>query len=116
MTEFKHEWDLAMALEVLASPNVDGATWAEAVKWLLFYGPPELREMIGQASGMATGEQFPELMPAGYDDDGAPCYDLRDLAAALGLAEAELASRMAEWEEEAGEPQVVKPTKVHRVH
>lgn len=116
MTEFKHEWDLPMALEVLASPSVDSATWSEAVKWLLFYGPPELRELISQASGTATNEHFPELMPAGYDDNGAPCYGLRELAATLGLAEEELTSRMAEWEEEAGQPQVVNPTRVHRAH
>lgn len=116
MNDFKQEWDLAMALEVLASPNVDSVTWSEAVKWLLFYGPPELRELINEASGTATSEHFPELLPAGYDDDGAPCYDLRDLAATLGLAEEELASRMAEWEEATDQPQVVNPAKVHRVH
>jgi hypothetical protein len=116
MNDFKQEWDLPMALEVLGSPNVDSATWSEAVKWLLFYGPPELREMINQASGVATSEHFPELMPAGYDEDGAPCYDMQELAATLGLAEQELASRMVEWEEEAGEPRVVKPPRVHRIH
>lgn len=104
-----------MALEVLQSPDVDGATWSEAVKWLLFYGPPELRELISQASHFATSEHFPELKPIGYDEDGAPCYDAQQLAETTGVSAEELARRMAEWEEEAGDATVVVPPKVHRV-
>lgn len=116
MAEFKEEWDLAMALAVLQSPDVDGTTWSAAVKWLLFYGPPELRELIGQASHFATSEHFPQLKPTGYDEQGAPCYDTQELAAALGLAEEELAKQMAAWQEEAEEPQVITPAQTHRVH
>ncbi|MEW6501311.1 MAG: hypothetical protein ACOY8P_02605 [Thermodesulfobacteriota bacterium] len=116
MTDFKHEWDTAMALEVLQSPNVDGATWAEAVKWLLFYGPPELRALINAASHFATSEHFPELMPTGYDETGTPCYDRQELAAAVGVSEEKLAQRLAEWEAEAGESEAVIPPRVHRVH
>jgi hypothetical protein len=116
MDDFKQEWDLAMALEVLASPKVDGATWSAAVKWLLFYGPPELRELIGQASHFATSEHFPDLKPTGYDDEGAPCYDTQALAAALGLTADELAKQLVKWEDEAGQPAVVNPATVHRVH
>ncbi|MEW6594300.1 MAG: hypothetical protein AB1413_05450 [Thermodesulfobacteriota bacterium] len=116
MSDFERKWDLAMAMAVLQSPDVDGATWAEAVKWLLFYGPPELRELIGQASHFATSEQFPDLKPVGYDEDGAPCYDARQLADTAGVSAGELARRMAEWEAEAGQPAAITPATVHRVH
>lgn len=115
MPDFKQEWDLPMALAVLANPEVDSATWSAAVKWLLFYGPPELRELIGQASHFATSEHFPQLKPVGYDETGAPCYDKQELATVFGLGNEELTQKMTAWEKESGQAEVVAPAKVHRV-
>lgn len=100
MTNFKHEWDLSMALQVLHSENVDGKVWAEAVKWLSLYGPPAIREMISQASSMATDKFFPELFPVGYTDQGEPLYDIKQLALSLGISEEEALRKMAKLEAE----------------
>lgn len=100
MTSFKDEWDLEMALQVLHSETVDGKVWAEAVKWLFLFGPPAVRELIGQASSMATSEFFPELSPIGYNEQGAPLYDIKKLAGSLGMSENEVLVRMAELEAE----------------
>jgi len=100
MTAFRDEWNLGMALEVLQSETVDGKVWAEAVKWLFLFGPPAVREMISQASSMATGEFFPELSPIGYTDEGAPLYDIKKLAATLGMSEEETLAKMEELEAE----------------
>jgi hypothetical protein len=100
MNAFRDEWDLSMALQVLRSKTVDGKVWAEAVKWLFLFGPPAVREMISQASSMATGEFFPELTPIGYTDQGEPLYDIKKLAASLGMSEEEALAKMAELEAE----------------
>jgi len=100
MTAFKDEWELGMALQVLYSENVDGKVWIEAVKWLLLFGPPAIREMIGQASSMATSEFFPELSPIGYTDQGEALYDIKKLAETLGMSEEETMAKMAELEAE----------------
>jgi hypothetical protein len=100
MTAFKDEWDLGMALQVLHSETVDGKVWSEAVKWLFLFGPPAIREMISQASSMATGEFFPELAPIGYTEQGEPLYDIKKLAESLGMSEEEALAKMAELEAE----------------
>ena len=100
MTAFKDEWDLGMALQVLHSETVDSKIWSEAVKWLFLFGPPQIREMISQASSMATGEFFPELSPIGYTDAGEPLYDIKKLAESLGMSEEEALAKMAELEAE----------------
>jgi hypothetical protein len=56
--------------------------------------------MISQASSMATGEFFPELSPLGYTDRGEPLYDIKKLAASLGMSEEEALAKMAELEAE----------------
>ena len=40
--DFKDEWDLDTALKVVQNKTVDSKLWAEAVEWLLLYGPPEI--------------------------------------------------------------------------
>jgi hypothetical protein len=89
-----------MALQVLHSETVDGKVWSEAVKWLFLFGPPAIREMISQASSMATGEFFPELAPIGYTDQGEPLYDIKKLAESLGMSEEEALAKMEELEAE----------------
>lgn len=89
-----------MALEVLKSGSVDGQTWSEAVKWLLLFGPPEIRDMIQLASGVAFQEYFPGLEPAGYDEEGSPCYEIKDIAEALGISEEEIQEELVGVERE----------------
>jgi len=100
MTSFRDEWDTEMALAVLQSKNVDSKLWGEAVKWLYLYGPPAVREMIGQASSLATSLQFPELAPVGYSDSGEPLYEISQLAATLGVSEEEIIAGLSAEERE----------------
>lgn len=101
MTEFKQQWTLA-AMEVLQHPTVDGTVWAEAVEWLLIYGPPEIRELLQQASGQATAASFPDLAPNRFAPDGSPCYDIADLARSLDISEEEARMQISEQERRHG--------------
>ncbi len=105
-----------MAMEVLTSKNVDGKTWSEAVKWLLLYGPPEVREVIQQASSFAFSEYFPDLEAKGYTSDGNPYYDLQEIAESLGVPPEEVAGRLAEVQFEEGIEVIVEGDRVHKVH
>lgn len=91
-------WTLATAMEVLRHPTVDSETWAEAVEWLLICGPPEIREILTQASSHATQSSFPELKPTRYTPDGSPCYTITELARSLGISEQEALEQMMEQE------------------
>ncbi len=96
--ELKEQWNLEMALAVLENQTVDSKLWAEAVEWLLLYGPPQIKELVTQASGMATQEHFPELKATSYTPDGQPCYDIQAIADALGLSREEVLKKIAEME------------------
>ena len=98
MTDFKQEWTVESAMEVLQHPTVDSAIWASAVEWLLIYGPPEIQQLLQQASGHATSEGFPDLKPRRYGPDGTPCYDIAELARTLGIAEEEARAQLMEKE------------------
>ena len=102
MTEAKKEWSLESAMEILAHPTVDAKIWAEAVEWLLLYGPPEIRDLLQEASGQATQASFPELKPIGFTPDGQPCYSVSDLARALSISEEEAARILADKEQRHG--------------
>ncbi|MBM9535534.1 hypothetical protein [Desulfobulbus alkaliphilus] len=102
MKQFKEQWTLDTAMTVLKHPTVDCTIWAEAVEWLLLYGPPETRELLQQASGHATRESFPALQPRRYAPDGSPCYDIGELARSLGISEEEARQQLAEKEEKHG--------------
>ena len=99
---FSKEWDLEMAMAVLENKTVDSETWAEAVEWLLLYGPPHIQQLLGKASDTATNECFPELKPTGYSADGQPVYDLQDIANSLGITKEEAAQKLAEKEMKQG--------------
>ena len=99
---FSKEWDLEMAMAVLENKTVDSETWAEAVEWLLLYGPPYIQQLLGKASDTATSECFPELKPTGCSADGQPVYDLQDIADSLGITKEEAAQKLAEKEMEQG--------------
>ncbi len=96
--ELKDNWDEKSAMEVLKHPTVDAKLWAEAVEWLILYGPPEIRELLLQASGTATHECFPELQAKGYAADGQPCYDVEDLAKNLNISTDEVKAMIKEKE------------------
>ena len=88
--DFKEHWDLDTALKVVQNKTVDSKLWAEAVEWLLLYGPPEIVSILLQASGHATEQTFPELEAASYTSDGTPVYDVARLAKTLGMSEDEV--------------------------
>ncbi len=98
MTDFREEWTLESAMEILQHPTVDSRIWAEAVEWLLLYGPPEVREKLKEASSYATSREFPELAPTGFDENGDPVYPVAEIARALGISEQEAETIIAEKE------------------
>jgi len=115
LAEFKEQWSLEMALEVLCSATVDSRTWSDAVKWLLLYGPPDIREILTQASSSATSHCYPGLRAKGFAADGQSCYDVRELADFLGIPEVELLEKIAKIEQEAGVRNLFDPTETHEL-
>jgi hypothetical protein len=102
MLTLKNQWNLEMALEVLKSKNVESKIWSEAAKWIMLYGPPELQEVMRQASNIATNTCFPNLKPERYTESGEPCYDIEKIAEAIGVTKQEALEKMAEMEDEQG--------------
>jgi len=102
MAGFKNEWTVETAMEVLRHPTVDSRIWAEAVEWLLMYGPPEIKEMLGQASSYATSKEFPDLKPSGFTEEGEPVFSVAEVAKALGITEEEAAEIIAEKQQRHG--------------
>ncbi len=102
MTVQHDEWTMETAMEILQHPTVDSKVWAEAVEWLMLYGPPEIRELLQQASGHATRESFPDLTPIGFTATGEPCYSIADLAKSLNISEEEAARIIEEKEQQHG--------------
>ena len=86
----KEDWNLETALKVLQHPTVDAQLWAEAVEWLLKYGPESIRKVLLEASNTATEIQFPEVEPAYYTEEGQPVYDIPALSEILGMPEEEI--------------------------
>ena len=76
MDSFKKSWTMEMAMAVLENKTIDSETWSDAVEWLLLYGPPEIRELLGQA-----------------------CYHIDDIAESLGITREEAIQKMTELEE-----------------
>ncbi len=94
----KEQWTLSSALKILQHPTVDAKTWAEAVEWLLRYGPKSIRDLLLDASSEATQLQFADLEPTGYSAEGRPFYDAAALAAMLDISEEEAAQHLAKKE------------------
>ena len=116
MSDFKEQWDVEMAMEVLGNQDVDGQTWSEAVKWLLLYGPPKVKEILGNAASFAFSEYFPQVKAQGYGEDGQPFYDLKDIASSLGVEEGQVAAKLAELQFEEGVEVFVEGDRVYTVH
>ena len=98
--ESKTLWDLESAMKVLAHDSVDSKVWAEAVEWLILYGPPEIRQMLLDASTTATNTSFPQLKPSHYTPDGQAFYNIGELAKSLGIKEDEAKTILKKKEEE----------------
>ncbi len=88
--ENKSLWDLESAMQVLAHDSVDSKLWADAVEWLIANGPPEIRDLLLEASAMATQTSFPELTPSHFDLNGKPVYNVKELAQSLNMKEEEV--------------------------
>ena len=73
------------ALYVVQHPTVDAKIWADAVEWLLLYGPEEIQEVLLSASMHATRQQFPDLKTVGCTAGGDPCYDIAEMAQSLDI-------------------------------
>lgn len=86
---FRDQWNLETALKILQHQTVDSQLWAEAVEWLMLFGPPEIKQLLLKASGIATETYFPELKPSSFDAEGEPYYDVADIARSLGIDEEE---------------------------
>ncbi len=82
---FKDSWTLENALQILQNPTVDSKLWAEAVEWLMLYGPEPIRQHLLSASMHATQKQFPNLKSAGCTNEGDVCYNIEDIAQALNI-------------------------------
>ena len=115
MTTKKDEWTVDTAMEIMQHPTVDSKVWSEAVEWLMLYGPPEIREMLQQASSHATQGSFPDLTPVGFTPNGEPCYTIGDLAKSLGISEEEAAKSIADKEQEHGMRQLFGEQETHKV-
>lgn len=87
--DFKEHWNLDVAMEVLQSKNVDAKLWAEAVEWLLLYGPPEIVSILLKASSQATDSIFAEQRINHSTPEDQVSYSREDLARSLGISERE---------------------------
>lgn len=116
MAEIKTQWNLEMALEVLASETVEAGLWSEAVKWLLLYGPPELREMLNLASNSSFNQCFPRVRVKGHNNSGHPCYALADLAEVLGMSVEAAAEQIQEIQSEFGGELLVTDEQVSKLN
>lgn len=112
----KDLWDLEMALAVLGSETVDGVLWSEAVKWLMLYGPPELRTLLAAASAASLAQSFPGVRVKGHGDSGQTYYALDDLAEALGLPAEAAVERLLELQLAFGVELLVDGYQVHKVN
>lgn len=113
--DIKDQWTIETAMEVLQHKTVDSKLWAEAVEWLILYGPPEIRDLLLQSSSTATSQCFPELKATGYAPDGQPCYNVAEIASSLQISEKEAKEIIARKQEEHGMPHFIDETDTHKV-
>ncbi len=85
--DFKDQWDVDTALKIVRNKGVDSELWAEAVEWLLLYGPPEVVSILLQASEHATEKVYPELTKDNENDAASDraAFDVTRLAKSLGV-------------------------------
>ena len=112
----KDLWDLESAMKVLSHDSVDSKLWAEAVEWLILYGPPEIRQLLIDASTTATNSSFPDLKPTHYTEDGQACYDIGEFAKSLGIKAEEAKKILQKKEEEHQVQQLIDQDDTGTVH
>ena len=110
--QFKDLWDLESAMKVLLHDTVESKLWAEAVEWLMLYGPPEIQQLLLQASATATNSSFPGLIPTHFGPGGEPVYNTKELAESLGIPEEEVRKILSEKEKAHGAA-LLTPTKTN---
>ena len=115
MKDFKKQWNLEMAMDVIEHETIDSKVWSEAAEWLLLYGPPEIQGLLRQASSIATMECFKEIEPTGFDGNGEPCYDVSKIAKALGMSEEEAVNKLIEIEEKHGARQLFDGSELNKI-
>jgi hypothetical protein len=75
--------------------------------------PPFLRLPILETLREGMSEHFPDLKPAGYDDQGQAVYALADIAQALEVSEAEL---LRHAEQRGLTDRIQRTQAPHRIH
>ncbi len=95
-------------MKILEHPTVDSELWAEAVEWLLIYGPEEVKELLNAASGHALQQSFPGVHAVGFDRNGNPCYSVEQLAEALDITEEEAEQIIRDKEKKHGISQLLE--------
>ncbi len=113
--ELKDQWSLETAMQVLENKIVDSKLWAEAVEWLMLYGPEEIRQILLQSSGVATNECFPDLKAAGYAPDGQPCYNVAEIAEALKISKNEAKEIIMKKQQEHQVPHFIDEDETHKM-
>ncbi len=113
--DIKEQWDVATAMEVLQHKTVDSKLWAEAVEWLILFGPDEIRDLLLQSSGTATSQCFPKLKATGYAPDGQPCYNVAEIASCLQISAKEAREIIAKKQEAHQMPHFIDEAETHKV-
>jgi hypothetical protein len=113
--DIKDQWTEETAMKILQNPTVDSKLWAEAVEWLILFGPQEVRDLLLQSSGTATSHCFPDLKATGYAPDGQPCYQISQIASSLQISEKEAKEIIARKQEEHQMPHFIDEAETHKV-
>ena len=87
---FKDHWNLEAAMEIVQNKSVNAKLWAEAVEWLLLYGPPEIVSILLKASGQATDVIYPDQRTNHAPQEDNVLYNIEELALSLGISELEV--------------------------
>ena len=103
-------------MQVLSHESVDSKVWAEAVEWLMLYGPREVRDLLLEASRSATSASFPDLKPSHFTTSGEPLYDVASLARTLGIQAKEAQEILRRKEETHGGTVLLEDDDEQTVH
>ena len=113
--DIKDQWTVETAMEILQHKTVDSKLWAEAVEWLILYGPQDVRDLLLQSSGTATSHCFPDLKASGYAPDGQPCYHVAEIARSLQISKEEAHDIIARKQDEHGIPHFIDEGETQKV-
>jgi predicted transcriptional regulator len=82
----------------------------------MLYGPPEIKQLLLEASATATNNSFPSLTPTHYSTNGEPVYNTKELAESLGIPEEEVQKILAEKEQAHGAALLTPHTTDETIH